>query len=468
MTKLAGMLAVAAISVAAQVGPVGAGAPRAAPEANAVVALIDTGINPYHSTFRDTSPRAYKHPSTYIRGYPKDAIALPISLHEDTYWGAVTKDCPKIWSKIERGKLYWFPGTKIIGAINLAPPLLGFQPTPMDCEQPQNPSGGMLLDGSGHGTMTASRAASNEYGACHGCKIVAIQGFDTEAVTWTSENASWIDAQSNSWGPVLPIWEPTGAVPLVSNNPALVRAIEESGQRHLSFWASGNGALTRGGVLGHPTLIDPRMTPSIVMVGGHDSGYVNTWPDFPPHVVSDSCSSWAAYHQNLEESDEEVGGGTSGATPYAAGGAASYLLEARRILGYTDAGVEDGVVARGPSGRVPDGPLADGELTLDEWKELTFKTATPRPKGQYEDGPPCDAVSGSGAYMPTPIKWEQVPEGYPEYLHIGYGAVDDPARALALKVLRGAEPMPDRSATDTYFTFDYAVRSRLHQVYQAP
>lgn len=435
---------------------------------HAVVAVVDTGINPYHATFRDDSPRAYKHPSTYLPGYPKDAVALPISLHEKDYWTAVKKDCKKIWSKITVGRLYWFPGTKIAGAITFEEPPLGLEPSPMNCDNPQSYVGGAILDYVGHGTMTASRAGSNEYGACRECRLVAVQGFVTRSVEWAGENASWIDAQSNSWGPFMPVWEPTGLVPLVSSNPAMIRAIEDSARKHLSFWATGNGALTRGGVIGHPTVIDPRMTPSIVMVGGHDSGYVNTWPAFPPHVVSDSCSSWAAYHQNLDKSDEHVGGGTSGATPYAAGGAASYLLEARRILGDTSTGVHDDVVALGRAGVVPDGPLADGTLTLTEWKELTFKTATPRPKAQKEDGPPCDAVSGTGAYMPTPVKWEQVPPGYPEYLHIGYGAVDDPAGALAFRVLRGIDPMPDRSATDAYFAVDKTLREAQHERYRSP
>ena len=60
---------------------------------------------------------------------------------------------------------------------------------------------------------------------------------------------------------------------------------------------------------------------------------------------------------------------TSSATPFAAGGAARMLLEARRILGDTGTGVTKGVVASGPKGRVKDGPLADGEFTLEEWKK---------------------------------------------------------------------------------------------------
>src|SRR5687767_7410171 len=51
------------------------GAP-AAPTTHAVVALIDTGINPYNAAFRDRSPLAQRHPSTYIPNYPTNARTL--------------------------------------------------------------------------------------------------------------------------------------------------------------------------------------------------------------------------------------------------------------------------------------------------------------------------------------------------------------------------------------------------------
>src|SRR6266576_3048684 len=85
--------------------------------ADGVVALFDTGINPYHHTFRDTSPRAYRDPSTYLPGYPKDAEALNLSLDEPDYAKAVKKDC-EVWKALKPGKLYWIPGTKIVGAIS--------------------------------------------------------------------------------------------------------------------------------------------------------------------------------------------------------------------------------------------------------------------------------------------------------------------------------------------------------------
>lgn len=428
------------------------------PDPTAVIAVIDTGINPYHIVFRDDSSRAQQHPSTYIDGFPKDAKALRLSLDEKDFWTAVHKDCD-VWNSVKSRELYWFPGTKIIGGITFD------NPTPLPC-QGENFPGGRILDDGAHGTMTASRAVGDGYGACPECRVVAVQGFVNEAVDWSAKNASWIDAQSNSWGPFLPIWEPATGGAGFMNDSDFVRTVEGAARKHLSFWASGNGTLTRFGVLGHPTLLDPRMTPSVVMVGGHDSGYINLWPDFPPHVVSDSCNSWAAYNDHIKDSADNVGGGTSGATPFAAGGAGRILIEARRILGDSSTGVEKGILARGPSGRVESGPLKDGKFTLEEWKEITFKTASSRPKRQREDGSVCDAVAGLVLYSSTPVMWEQVPEGYPEYLHIGYGAVDRPAVELAFGVLAGREGMPDRTATDRYFEADRTVREELHRIYR--
>lgn len=437
--------------------PAGAAAAPKADGPTATIAIIDTGINPYHVVFRDDSARARKHPSTYIPGFPKDAQALPISLNEKDFWTAVKKDCD-LWNKVKTGQLYWFPGTKIVGAISFDS--LG---APYSCAPNDFPSGRILDDG-GHGTMTASRAVGEGYGACPDCRVVAVQGFSNESVAWAADNSSWIDVQSNSWGPILPLWSPV-APGLLWSDPEFVRTVESAAKKHLSFWASGNGTMTRFGLVGHPTPLDPRMTPSIVMVGGHDSGYVNLWPDFPPHVVSDSCNSWAAYHDHLDRSEDDVGGGTSGASPFAAGGAGSILLAARAILGDDSTGVTKKIVARGPAGLVKKGPLKDGRFTLAEWKEVLFKTATARPERQEEDGSVCDAIAGLVLYSSTPVQWSQVPDGYPEYLHIGYGAVDRPAVRLAVKVLGGLTDLPERPDTDRYFEADRTVREQLHDVF---
>ena len=444
--------------------------PKPGPSPNAVVSFIDTGINPYHKVFRDNSARARRHPSTYLPGFPKGAEALKLSFNSKNYYDAVKADCKKVWSKVKPGKLYWFPGTKIVGGIT-------FQgQTEIDCKAEEPAADGRILDPAGHGTMVASRGAATQYGACKECLVVAIQfptsiplgdassstDYAVKAIEWAAKNSTWIDAQSNSWGPFAPLWDPTGQAGLLTANPRLVESVEKVSKKHLAFWASGNGAAFRGGVLGHPTLLSPHLGPSAIIVGGHDSGYVNTWPGFPPHVVSDSCASWAAYRDEIGKSAENVGGGTSGATPFAAGGAGRILLEARRILGSNGTGVHKGIVARGRAGLVSEGPLKDGKFTLAEWKEVLYKTASERPETQKEDGPPCEA----GAYAPTPVKWTDVPDEYPEYAHIGYGAVDAQSHTSALKVLRGSAKMPDRSDTDRYFTLDRQAREALHEVFK--
>ena len=439
--------------------------------AKAVIGFVDTGINPYHRVFRDDSARAFRHPSTYIPGFPADAEALRLTLDTSNYWHAVRSDCERVWSKVKPGRAYWFPGTKIVGGITFERAAAS-----VNCHAAKPNFGvGRILDPQGHGTMVASRGAGTQHGACRDCLIVAVQ-FPTsiplfapsestnsavKAIKWAARNASWIDAQSNSWGPIVPLWEPTGQAGLITSNPELARAVESVSRSHLAFWASGNGAAFRGGFVGHPSLLSPHLGPSAVIVGGHDSGYMNTWPGFSPHVVADSCASWAAYEDKIEKSGEDVGGGTSGATPFAAGGAGQLLMEARRILGDRATGVEKGVVARGRPGRVSRGPLSDGKLTLREWRTLLFKSASRRPQGQFTDGPTCSGAQ----WGPTPVKWSDVPDQYPEYVQIGYGAIDVESARLGARVLAGRAPMPDRSETAEYFSNDRAARAALHRVF---
>jgi hypothetical protein len=87
-----------------------------------VVAINDTGINPYHVEFSaDTYPdpdvlaltsNFTRHPSDYIPGYPADAKALPITRGK----GYLPPEDKPLWEpdSIEAGKLYWIPGTKIV------------------------------------------------------------------------------------------------------------------------------------------------------------------------------------------------------------------------------------------------------------------------------------------------------------------------------------------------------------------
>ena len=462
-----------AVLVATLLPAAAAGAQEAVPTGQAVVALIDTGINPYHIEFRDDSALAQQHPSTYLDGYPADVEALPLTLNAASYEEALAADCA-LWASVERGKLYWIPGTKIVGAAS-------FQNADATCTNGELEGETHILDNGGHGTMTASRAAAPTYGACPTCRVVAIEYTGSvnlvgpagsedgpiEAISLAAEHADWIDLQSNSWGPIVPVYDPTGAGGLLGANPRFISEVERVSAAQPAFWASGNGAAFRGGVLGHPTFLTPHATPSAIMVGGHDSGYMQTWPGFPPHLVSDSCSSWAAHHDSIDESGDSVGGGTSGATPFVAGSAAQILAEARTLLGDTGTGQSgEGVLAQGTPTGITSGPLADGVLTREEWQRVLYTTATRRPAAQFEDGPPCGVLGAP--YNEVPVKWTDVPDQFPEYLNIGYGAVDGPAVELAGQVLRGEAALPTRTQTDQYFAAHHAVGDVTHQVYTAP
>jgi hypothetical protein len=439
------------------------------PASQAVIALVDTGINPYHKVFRDRSPLAMRYPGTYLPGYPKGAIALHITLDAKNYYDALRHDCRSVWSKVRPGRLYWFPGTKIVGAI-----AFGSQPA-IDCSA-SHPGDTYVLS-TGHGVMTASRAASNDYGACRECRVVSVQlpltvsvgvgGEDgsvdsINGIRWAAANRSWIDVQSNSWGPLAPGWAPASSG-MALDDPGLTKAVEETARQQLAFWAAGNGAAFRYGVVGHPTLLAPHLGPSAIIVGGYDSGYVATWPGSMPNVASDACSSWATEGATTTESSDTTGSGTSAATPYAAGGAARIILEARRILGDTHTGYRGDVLASGRAGIVKSGPLADGRFTYAELKNVLFHTATARPVAEHDDGAVCDTTFAP--YNSTPVQWSQVPAAVQQYPLIGYGGVDTPARTLAFRVLRGTAPMPARPDEDTIYAKDQQFRAQMYPVW---
>lgn len=399
--------------------------PASAPYAT--VALVDTGINPYHVDFRDNSSLALVHPSLYLPGYPTDAVALNITLDAEDLEAALEADTD-LWKSVEPGVLYWFPGTKVSG---------------ISFGSGDAPDPGFIFS-TGHGSMTASRAAGNGYSLCPECRIVAVQDFSAASVTWASEQ-TWIDAQSNSWSPAV-VFQQADIV----QSPGLADAFEAAATRHAVFGSAGNGAAGKFGVLGHPAFTRSTSGPrGVIAVGGHDNGDVVLWSGSWPHVVADACSNWAVVGDTLDEYGPDQGGGTSSASPYGAGAAARMILEARRILNVTD-GVVDAVFATGgtPMHDLPGSPLEDGDFTYDELKTVLFKTATPRPVKTDHDGDSCGMTGAP--YNTYPIQWSQLPRDLPTYYFIGYGQISVDSIALALAVLHGMEPLPERPVEDEW------------------
>lgn len=444
-------------------------------DAHAVIAHIDTGINPYHEVFRDDSPQAEQHPTTYIDGYPEDATALHLTLDASSWQEAFEQD-RAIWENLEEGELYWIPGTKIIGAISFGAggtfcPALSQPPANLvgDPDPPEDDTEcteHTLLDDHGHGTMTATRAAGNNGSLCPDCRLVSIEGLGASQVDWAADQG-WIDVQTNSWGFL--VGDPVTSALDEASDGTTRQAIEHAAERHLVYFASGNGA---GGFFGFapwPTHLQPTHLEGVVSVGAHDNGKMAYWQGTPPHVVSDGFQPPAADNRDLTEfGPTAFACCTSTAAPYAAGLGARVVQEARQILDDPSVGVDDGVFASGTAPDVDTGPLADGELNLTELRELIKDTAQPRPvetehsgnahwMGEPTDSDP-DLVTwgpGDNPYCPgcwtLPVAWEDIPEEAPAYTMIGYGAADTRALESATQVLEGEIDQPERDEVDRFF-----------------
>lgn len=448
VAALAGCLApqpTAAVDAASVPGALPAGSARV------VVADVDTGINPYHVEFRDDSPEAWMHPSTYLAGFPEDARELRLTLDAADYDAAVAADCAA-WKAVEPGVLYWIPGTRIVGAIT-------FEEGKTDCAPKDKKYPARILDPQGHGTMTASRAVGATYSLCPECKLVFVQGFDDASMLWAAEQP-YVDLQTNSWGALPTDYGAGGAQDRAT--------VMKAAAMQPVFVAGGNGLLGFFGVTGHPAYLDDVAGPrGIVMVGGHDGGRFTPWTMTMPHVVADANWHPAAESRSLDAGDDRTGGGTSGATPFAASAFARMLLDARKAVGDAGTGVRNGSLVLAPEGAAlpPEGPLADGALTVEEAKAAFYRSANPRPvRDGDRDGDTCSPEKsplGCTLYATTPIEWGMIPDELPAYYFVGYGQVGELTLERTLAVVLGMEPMPERPTEDAFYGFDDEARGRF-------
>jgi hypothetical protein len=436
-------------------------------EGPVVIALIDAGVNPYSPAFRDRSPLAHKHPSTYIPGYPKDAIALKITLDEP-FDEALAKD-EALWAGVARGKLYWFPGTRIVGGISFGG---GGCPNP-EAPPPSGTVSGvpckdhLILDDNGHGTMTASRSGGAPASLAPNARIVEIEGLGAQGVRWAAESG-WIDVQSNSWLSLVPQPVPQDTT----------EAFAEAATKMLTLAASGNGTAFILGAAPTPSFVLATAPAGVILVGAHDNGKMAVWSGSPPHVVADGYAGMTAIFNSVEPMrPDPIACCSSASSPYAAGGAAAIISEARRILGSHETGMEGGIVACGRPGVVASGPLADGDLTLSELREVFFHTAEAHPAEGRDDGeihwagdPRAPELTPYGpgdnpfciGCTTMPIDWATIPgEGEAAYPLVGYGGINERSVALALDVLRGKADVPSRPNADQQFEADQTLRGLL-------
>ena len=413
-----------------------------------VIAVVDTGINPYHVAYR--RPEYAVHPSTYIDGFPADAPALGLSFGAGSYEAARAADDGPVWSQVGEKKLYWIPGTNVVGAYSVAD-YAGTPPAGL----PSRP----IIDDDGHGTGTTSVAAGaglssrqEPFGSNPDALIVILEGLGDEGVKWASEQP-WIDFVSGSYGDPasIPCNDAVDDMGVWCGREYRYTAPFVLRDARTACFSAGNG-LTRTGVLADRySSLRPTSGPSWVVTVGAVSP--RNEQDYGWHSVPVDISSyglhWPAAAPFTIDGEQEFGG-TSNATPVTCGVFSRALLAARHQLGDAGEGIHtslDGakVAAVGPPNRAG-GLLADGVLTRKELEDAVFKTAEP---GEFDpNGWTYDPI----VVPTTPVYYTQQ----------GYGNANVASGLRAIDVLFGRAAMPDRSDVDAWIALVDGVRNTVY------
>ncbi len=397
-----------------------------------VIAVVDTGINPYNPDFSLAPGQPTGHPSGYIDGFPAGAASIDLTC---TATSNIPTACASDFAGKSMNQLYWIPGTKIIGAYSVSQGT-DFGPT-------------VVLDNHGHGTHSASVAAGNTHGTCGDCLIVAVEGF--AGIKWASEQP-WIDLVSNSWGRVANVGAPVADNIFFGSNKdlAATKAFTEDGGTTL--WAAGNGAAN--------AFVVPISTYTSPYTGAdwhYVVGAVGTGSDGPdegregeqsiigsgkPVTVSSYGSGViaASCHNSLSLACSHSG--TSAATPITAGAMGKVLLSAKQMLGDVTEGPEGSGLAAVGTPVAGNMYLDDGALSRTELWDLVSKTAGATDSGWI--GFPVTAWN-------TPV----------DYAFTGYGIVNAWSRDAAIDLLNTGTPTPDRSDVDDFMAVDSALRQEM-------
>lgn len=358
-----------------------------------------------------------------------------------------TDDAP-VWSQVQERKLYWIPGTNIIGAYSVG-------------DAAGTPPGGLpsrpIIDDDGHGTGTTSVAGGAglssrgaPFGANPDALIVILEGLGDEAVKWASEQP-WIDFISGSYGDPLsvPCNDSVDDQGLWCGREYEYTAPFVLRDARTACFSAGNG-LTRTGVAGDRySSLRPTSGPSWVVTVGAVSP--RNEQDYSWHSVPVDISSYGLHWPAADPfsvNGEQDFGGTSNATPVTCGVFSRALLALRNELGDTAEGLHvgpDGTFVAA-AGRLRAGFVKDGVLTRQELQDAVYKTA------QHEE-------FNLQTFTYDPFV---VPDSPVYYTQEGYGVANVASAQRAIAVLLGKAPMPNRSEVDSWIATEDEVRDVVY------
>ncbi|MDD5503216.1 MAG: S8 family serine peptidase [Candidatus Thermoplasmatota archaeon] len=362
-----------------------------------VVAIIDTGINPYHEIFR--RPNMTAHPSTWLEGFQKEIPAFNLTFGE-TYSECYEADKSN-WAALNDGELVWFSGTNVMG--------IAAKRSPVDSAYP-------ILDNGAHGTWVAGSVME----ACPEAFIVSIQIDDDEDIVAANEWAAkqpWIDVVTTSWGKYI-----------VGVPPEYVEE-QDMGINHAEqlVYEAGKIQTNSAGNEPVPYLADEHGGPYWnIAVGGAFAGTNgDAWIAAKlPDVVSDFTQDHLAKQKSI--SGYETVSGTSFSCPRVAGTIAKALYDVRVALNYTGIIRNGSLIETAPA----KGMLEDGKLTAGEVRTVLNYSAIYWTTTDFQPGN-VDAIPINPA-----APW----------LQMGWGYVNKTMAPVMVDGILGNKPLPEKDA----------------------
>lgn len=375
-----------------------------------VVAVVDSGINPYHWDFLAAHMPQHQNddpsdnipldqdPADWLQGHPgpdafesytrldltltpDDPDAVPDDLYEE--------DASE-WEKVQSSSgdnvnMHWIPDTKVVGFVNFG--------------------GGDAYASSSHGTGVASVSVGNLYGTCPECLFVMVSGPSEQANEWVLQQ-DWIDVHTNSWGLSLVMRDRLYA----GSDTELQSQSSERGQA--VFFSAGNGQANTFTVP-NPTLWSSQEGPDwIYTVGAIDP---DEHRSYAGHGKPADVSSIGLNYPSMgggSVTAEGSFGGTSNATPTTAGIYARALWLLRQdmaaereqaegtlaVTGTNSAATQADAAQAGCGEANPDCALADGVLRVEQMREALFRSAEYASEGW--------TVNTEG--IPVPVETEEM------------------------------------------------------------
>lgn len=342
-----------------------------------VVALLDTGVNPFHEAFRtgqvgmpgDLPVQAVDQAS----GQPPLYVPIqPVGSIEQTEW---------LTEALEPRTLYSFAGTNLM-----------FYSFDDDLEAP---------DWNGHGTATAGIVARNAPGAT--ILMVQIGDAIAEPAEWIAEQP-WIDIVSVSIGTRADGATDYACYATVGQAGSLCAGYADQAERSRAAVASGKLWVNSAGNEPTPMLTDQWDGPPwVISVGGADSYRQGeaVQASKTPDVLSDFIVDDLPDDDSVDETFWATG--TSLATPTVAATLADAILTLREKTGHTG-GIENGQLV--PRLGVANEQVRDAmNRTAIYWGPEDYRPTAPG----HPDGV---GVFGAGSPILPGAPWVQMGWGY--------------------------------------------------------